>query len=268
MPPGEREQQIDLQHGQTGGQANQERRSQAGRAAMLSPVEAERDPGRDGTKQADGNIHPTRRYRHGLLLRGILLLLDALVQKLDRLLRPARACNPELFPALLIVRDEEFFDLREQRLADIVDRLDIFVIVRMYGMPSWPIVSLFPLSSALFYFRSDRPASTFDLCGPGMLRARPSAPEYRGGSLAPSLTVEGMKSKSNAQHHVPFRQKATLFLKQVRVGTRNRTAGSFQEAFADTASLRLLWSSTIRLSAAQIGHVKTTLSSPLRFFGI
>src|SRR5579871_2879694 len=78
-----------------------------------------------------------------LFLFCVLVLLDAVLQELDRFLRAASAFDPELFPALLVVRDEELFELREQRLADIVDGFDVFVIVGVNGHAQQAVIRLF-----------------------------------------------------------------------------------------------------------------------------
>src|SRR5215203_7551800 len=49
----------------------------------------------------------------------------------DRLLRSTRRGHPEGLAPLTIVRNEEFFDLGQQCPAHLVDRRDLFVLVRV-----------------------------------------------------------------------------------------------------------------------------------------
>jgi hypothetical protein len=57
--------------------------------------------------------------------------LDADLEKPDRFSWAACVRDFEFLPALLVVRDEEFFDLRQQGFAYIGDRYEILMFVRM-----------------------------------------------------------------------------------------------------------------------------------------
>jgi hypothetical protein len=54
---------------------------------------------------------------------------DTSFQQFDCFSGPSGPSNPKLLSALLVIGHEKFFKLRKQRLADIIDRRQVFVIV-------------------------------------------------------------------------------------------------------------------------------------------
>ena len=75
------------------------------------------------------------------LFLALLVSFNAPLQDLERLLRSAQPRDFESLSALLIVRDEELLNLVEQALADIIDRLLVFVSIGMDRDRQQPVVS-------------------------------------------------------------------------------------------------------------------------------
>ena len=64
-------------------------------------------------------------------------------QQLDRLFRPSRSGNAKFLSALLVVGHKEFLKLGQQRLADLINRREVFVVVGVDRRPKQSIIGLF-----------------------------------------------------------------------------------------------------------------------------
>ena len=71
------------------------------------------------------------------------VLLHCCPEELDGLLRAARTDDPECFPSLLVVRNEEFLQLGKKSPVEIVNRFHLLVIVRMNRDSDQPVIRLF-----------------------------------------------------------------------------------------------------------------------------
>jgi hypothetical protein len=82
-------------------------------------------------------------------------------RNLIALLGPLVPATLNSFPTLLVIRDKELFDLGEPRLADVVNRRDVFVIVRMGRYGEQPFIRL-SLSIVHLFSRNNAYQSYFD----------------------------------------------------------------------------------------------------------
>lgn len=107
-------------------------------------VESRQGCGRIGTRPNRGAREARQLSSAGLLPGGALGTVTgfhAALQNVDRLLGATGAGHLELLTALLVVGDEELLDLVEQRLADIANRFEIWMIVGVNGDAQKPVVT-------------------------------------------------------------------------------------------------------------------------------
>jgi hypothetical protein len=64
------------------------------------------------------------------------------LKKLDSFFRPSCPCNFKFLPPLLVIRNEELLDLRQQSFADVGYGVQILVIVGMNGDSEQSIIGL------------------------------------------------------------------------------------------------------------------------------